>query len=328
MRIFSEYEEVPQLPPPVAVTIGNFDGVHRGHRALIDKARASVCADDGVVIVLTFSPHPVRILAPHAAPPLVTTVEDKRVLLQGAGVDGVLEQTFTKKFASLSPDNFVRQVLVGALAAKHVIVGYDFSFGARRAGRAADLVALGAQLGFEAHIVEAQRGADGEIASSSRVRACVSSGELERAAGILGRPFHLSGRVVHGAKRGRLIGFPTANLQAETELMPLGGVYSGWLDAEGSGSPTSPRPAVINVGVKPTFGGTTTTVEAHVIGAEGLDLYDRRAHVFFERRIRPEQRFDGIDALVAQIGRDRDTAATDLAGRTPPTSLLHAPEAR
>lgn len=317
MRLFSHHEEVNGVEGEVAVVIGNFDGVHRGHQALIRRARSLVGAD-GVVMVLTFSPHPVQILAPDKAPPLIASPHDKRRLLKGAGVDGVLEQTFTKNFASLSPETFARLVLVQGLRARHVVVGYDFCFGARRAGTTADLIAFGEALGFTAHIVEAQTAGD-EVASSSAIRAAVGSGEVEAAAEILGRPFHLDGTVMSGDRRGRTIGFPTANVEPVTALMPAGGVYAGWLDVRDRGGPW---PAVINVGTKPTFGGTKTTVEAHAIDVAELDAYGQEAHVYFERRLRSEQRFDGIEALVAQISRDRDAARADLAQRQAPPSLL------
>lgn len=275
-----------------------------------------------MVYVLTFSPHPVRILAPQAAPPLICNRHDKRRLLKGAGVDGVLEQTFTKKFAALSPNDFVERVLARSLRAKHVVVGYDFSFGARRAGRTTDLISLGEQHGFAAHVISAQQvedveGAEPFVASSSAIRAAVAGGRLEQACQIMGRPFHVPGTVVQGDQRGRLIGFPTANLGTEHELLPQGGVYAGWLDVDGT-----MHPAVINVGTKPTFDGEQLTIEAHAIDVEGLDLYGKAAHVYFERRLRAEQRFDGIDALVAQIGQDRDAARVDLQRRSPPDSLM------
>lgn len=314
MRIFGDYSRVDGLDGGSVVTIGNFDGVHRGHRALIDRVRA-FAVDAGLApVVLTFDPHPVRVLAPHLAPPLICEAADKEVLLEAAGVHTMLRQRFDRAFAASSPEAFVRTVLVEALHARRVVVGYDFTFGARRAGKTADLIAFGERFGFSVDVVSAQAFGDGLVASSSKVREFVLQGRMDGAALVLGRPYHVNGVVERGAQRGRTLGFPTANLAVHNELRPQTGVYAGWLDwGEG------PRPAVVNVGVNPTFvADGPLTVEAHVIGADGLALYGRRCRLFFEARLRAERKFDQIDALVAQIDADRDAAAALLAERSPP----------
>lgn len=307
---------------PTAVTIGNFDGVHRGHQALLARVCAWRDAHPGTrAAVLTFEPHPVRVLAPHLAPPLVCVRADKRALLARAGVDLVLEQTFDRAFAALTPEVFVAEVLAGALGAKLVVVGYDFTFGARRAGNVDTLSALGAAHGFDVEVVPPQAVGDGLVASSTKVREFVLDGRVDAAALVLGRPFHVSGTVVAGDRRGRQLGFPTANLRPENELQPRSGIYAGWLDwGEG------PRPAAVSVGQNPTFATAGLRVEAHVLdAAPGLDLYGRRCHLYFVERLRDERRFDNVDALVEQIGRDCDEARALLAKSPPPESLLTDP---
>jgi riboflavin kinase/FMN adenylyltransferase len=304
---------------PTAVTIGNFDGVHRGHQALLRRIAAWRDAHPGSrAAVLTFDPHPVRVIAPALAPPLVCVRADKRRLLEREGVDMILEQSFDRAFAALAPETFVADVVTGALGARLVVVGYDFTFGARRAGTVDTLRALGAVHGFEVDVVPPQVVGDGLVASSSKVREFVLEGRVDGAALVLGRPFHLSGTVVTGDRRGRQLGFPTANLRPENELLPRSGIYAGWLDWG-----ESPRPAAISVGLNPTFGAESLRVEAHVLDAPaGLDLYDRRCHLYFVARLRDEQRFDGVDALVDQIRRDCDSARAALGA--PPRSLLGA----
>ena len=314
MRVFGEYQGVEGLPDGSVVTIGNFDGVHRGHQALVRRvlhfAAQSACAP----AVLTFDPHPVRVLAPDLAPPLICEAVDKAHLLDRLGVHTMLSQRFDRDFAAQSPEAFVHAVLVDGLRARHVVVGYDFTFGARRAGTTALLSALGQELGFTVEVVEAQSVGDGLVASSSKVREFVLQGRMDGASLVLGRDYHVNGVVEHGAQRGRGLGFPTANLAVSNELLPQRGVYAGWLDwGEG------PAAAVINLGFNPTFSdGQQTTVEAHVIGASDLALYDRSCRLFFSARLRAEKKFDGVDALVTQIRRDTDAAAALLAQRAQP----------
>ena len=279
-------------------------------RRVLDFAARNGCAP----AVLTFDPHPVRVLAPALAPPLICEAADKVHLLERLGVHTLLNQRFDRAFAAQSPEAFVRAVLVQGLGARHVIVGYDFTFGARRAGTTDQLHALGKQLGFSVEVVTAQSVGDGLVASSSKVREFVMQGRMDGAALVLGRDYHVNGVVGRGAQRGRQLGFPTANLAVSNELLPQRGVYAGWLDwGEG------PAAAVINLGINPTFSDSEqTTVEAHVIGASDLALYDQACQLFFSARLRAERKFDGAEALVTQIRRDTDAAAACLADRDPP----------
>ncbi len=302
MQVFAHHLDAGVIRP-TAVTVGSFDGVHVGHRALLARL-LEVAGDELTPTVMTLDPHPLRVVAPERAPPLVCTREDQAALLSAAGVRAHLAQRFDADFASLSPERFVRDVLVGSLGARHVVVGHDFRFGARGAGDCATLLELGARLGFRVDEVDAVE-VDGAPASSTRIRAAIEAGEMESAARLLGRPFHLFGPVGAGAGRGAGIGFPTANIEATGELRPPHGVYAGWLDwGEG------PMRAVTNIGVTPTFGGRDApTVEAHVIDHPGLNLYGRRARLFLVSRLRPERRFESVDALRAQITADRDASA-------------------
>jgi len=308
MPRFVDYRSV-ERSGRTAVAIGNFDGVHIGHRALL--ARVVKRKPTLIPSVLTFSPHPVRVLAPQVDMPMVCTLADRMALLEAAGAELILAQRFDRQFASQSPQEFIDNVLVKSLGVGHLVVGYDFEFGRGRAGNQDTLRHAAEHYGFTVDVVKMQHAADELIASSSQIRARVRAGDLKTAGVILGRPFHLNGRVVRGAQRGRTIGFPTANLDPTGELLPALGVYSGWLDF-GEG----PAPAVINLGRKPTFvTDGATSLEVHVLGAKNLDLYDLDCRVFFDERLRDEMAFDSVDALRAQIQRDADNArikTTDL----------------
>ena len=299
MRLLSP-EPTTQSNPPSAVTIGNFDGVHLGHLALIERtlSRAEL-----LPTVLTFQPHPVRILAPEIAPPLISTLSDKRQLLANAGIQQILEQPFDRAFAGMSPHLFAQRILHDRLNAHHVIVGYNFTFGAHRAGSVDTLRTLGAQLGFSVEIVKPVS-VNGLIVSSSKVREFILSGQVADAQRILGRYFSVEGEVVVGQQRGRLLGFPTANIESTNELLPKIGVYAGWLAWDGV-----KHPAAINIGFNPTFEGLTQPrIEAHVIDETALSLYGRACRVFFHSRIRDEQKFDGVEALKQQIRLDSGEA--------------------
>lgn len=289
------------LPAP-AVTIGNFDGVHRGHRALVAETVARARAAGGEAVVLTFDPHPARVLAPERVPAWITSPEQKAELLSGLGIDVMAVLPFTSEVAALSPAAFARDVLAGALGARHVVVGADFRFGHRKAGDAAVLARLGATHGFAVSAVPPVL-EGGRPVSSSRVREALAEGDAAHAASLLGRPYFVDGTVVEGDRRGRTIGIPTANLETDGALLPARGVYAGRCRLpEGQA-----RLAVVNVGKRPTFGGRTVTVEAHLLDYSG-DLYGRRLRLSFAARLRDEQRFAGADALVEQIRRDVERA--------------------
>jgi riboflavin kinase/FMN adenylyltransferase len=289
------------LRAPV-VTIGNFDGVHRGHRALVALTLARARAAGGEAVALTFDPHPARVLAPGRVPPALTTPAQKAELLGELGLDVLATLPFTPEVAAMSPEAFVDVVLAGALGARQVIVGEEFRFGRGRSGDAATLVRLGRPRGFAAFAVPPVMDG-GRPVSSSRVREVLAEGDVAHAASLLARPHFVDGTVVEGDRRGRTIGVPTANLDPDAALLPARGVYAGRCRLPGGGDCL----AVVNVGERPTFGGGAVTVEAHLLDFSG-DLYGKRLRLTFAVRLRAEQRFGSAEELVAQIRRDVERA--------------------
>ncbi|HKE18087.1 MAG TPA: bifunctional riboflavin kinase/FAD synthetase [Kofleriaceae bacterium] len=310
MEVFRGHRSIGRRLRAPAVAIGNFDGVHRGHLALLERARERAAALGGESAALTFEPHPALVLAPQLAPRLITTSERKLELLAAAGVEVCVVEPFDRELAKLSPEQFARSVLSDAIGARSVVVGFDFTFGHRRAGTTALLGNLGESLGFEVDVVEAFT-VDGLVASSTRVRSFVTEGNMAGARLLLGRDFEVCGRVVRGAGRGRGLGIPTANIAPDTPLLPASGIYAVWLELlpEGPDGPArgavGPRlPGAASLGTNPTFHiGGELTLEVHVLDFDG-DLYDRRVRVAFVERLRDERRFPGADELLDQIRRD------------------------
>lgn len=283
---------------PSVVTIGNFDGVHRGHQVLLRRAVTLASELGARSVAVTFDPHPTAVLRPDAEPPRLQTLEDRIACLEEAGVDVVVVLPFTRELASWSPAVFVEEVLAGALEAVRVVVGTNFRFGHKAAGDVVTLLELGEEHGFAPEAVTLLE-LDGRRISSSAIREHLTDGDLAWVVRALGRPYLLHGEVVRGDGRGKGIGFPTANLDVDTGVaIPATGVYAGHAEVGGER-----YPAVTNVGLRPTFDGTVRTVEVHVLDLD-RDLYGQRIGFSFEHRIRAEERFDGVDALVAQIGRD------------------------
>jgi riboflavin kinase/FMN adenylyltransferase len=280
------------------VTVGNFDGVHRGHQALVATALDAARKTAGTAVVLTFDPHPSHVLSPHRAPDALLTVEQKAEILGGLGVDCLAVLPFTRTLADRSATEFAGDVLRRCLGAENVIVGATFRFGRHREGDASRLAALGRELGFAVEAV-APVLQDGVPISSTRIREALARGEIESANALLGRRYFVDGSVRHGDGRGRTIGFPTANLELVNETLPGGGVYACWVETQ----PSERWPAVVNIGRRPTFGGGDLLVEAHLLGFEG-DLYERRLRVLFQQKLRDERTFPDVAALRAQIETD------------------------
>jgi riboflavin kinase/FMN adenylyltransferase len=278
--------------PPHAVTIGVFDGVHIGHRLIIDQLR-----DSGLpTTVLTFDPHPAEVLAPGTNPRLITTIGEREKLLERAGVDtvGILDLAEVRYF---EPDRFVTEVLLGKLGVRRLVIGRDFHFGRNRSGDVKYLLEAGARLGFEVVVTDLVE-RDG-VVSSTRIRGLIEGGEVAAAASLLGSRYRLANRVVHGEKRGRDLGFPTANLEPpECKVIPGHGIYAAIAGLDGE-----THPAAVNVGVRPTFGGTRLLVEAYLLDFDG-DLYGRWLTLEFVDKLRAELEFENIDALVEQMGHD------------------------
>ncbi|MWV60645.1 bifunctional riboflavin kinase/FAD synthetase [Rathayibacter sp. VKM Ac-2754] len=293
---------------PSAVTIGKFDGVHSGHRAVIGTLHERARERGLAAVVVTFDRNPLSVIAPEKCPPALVGNEQKLELLAGTGVDATLLLTFDEAFRSLTAEEFVQQVLVDALEARIVLVGSDFRFGARGAGDVDRLRALGEVHGFTVELIDDVRPEHGRRVSSTWIRELLADGGIEHATRLLGHEPVVRGVVVHGAKRGRELGFPTANLSPESQgLIPADGVYAGRLTAEGR-----TYPAAISVGSNPTFVGVPPKqVEAFVLD-ETLDLYDLVVDVAFVSRIRGQVAYEGIEPLIRQMNDDVTRVRTVL----------------
>jgi riboflavin kinase/FMN adenylyltransferase len=295
---------------PSVVTIGVFDGVHRGHRVVVGRALEVADALTLPLVAVTFDPHPADVARPGMPPTRLSSVAQRAELLVGAGADGVWVIPFTTELSQLTPEEFVAQMLVAHLTPVAVVVGADFRFGHRASGDVTTLAELGKQYGFTVDAVQ-MVGRDGPQAwSSSAVRAMLAAGDVEGAAQVLTRPHRVEGEVVHGDHRGRDLGFPTANLDVDERVaVPADGVYAGWLVRAGG----QRLPAEFSVGTNPTFDGERRQVEAYVLGADDdLDLYGEHVGVDFVSRVRGMERFASVPDLVEQMGRDVDRVRTLL----------------
>ena len=283
------------------VVIGVFDGVHKGHQLLLNRAKE--IADGRSIVALTFDPHPTTVFAPDRAPTMLTTLSDRVELLKIHNADQVAVMKFNEKFAAMSPEDFVAKVLVGQLSAGTVVVGKNFTYGHKAAGNVDTLIEDGKKHNFTVDVQELK--ADSEPISSTRIRKLVTEGKVEEARELLSRPHRLDGVVIHGEKRGREIGYPTANLgKIEGQTIPADGVYAGWLTVG-----INFWPAAISIGTNPTFEGERgRQVEAYALDQEGLDLYDKNASIEFGWFLRATEKFDGLEALLAQMKRDCDKA--------------------
>lgn len=294
---------------PTVVAIGVFDGVHAGHRRLLERTKALAASLGAAPAVFTFVEHPRSVLRTDHAVPLLTPWPEKLARLSDMGLAHCFGAHFTPDLAALSPRDFVARLLVGELGAKAVVTGFNFAFGKDQAGTPETLRALGAELGFRVETVAPIATEDGAVVSSSRVRTLLATGAVAEANALLGAPYALVGPVVHGDKRGRTIGFPTANVEVPREkLLPAYGVYACWVVL-----PDGSRHAgVVNIGQRPTFDPPQLRIEAHLFDFEG-DLYGQTIAVELAFRLRGEQAFPGIDALVAQIRADCERARALLA---------------
>ena len=284
------------------VLIGVFDGVHDGHQLLLNRAKE--IADGRNIVALTFDPHPMQVLAPDRAPTLLTTLADRVELLKIHNADQVAVLKFNEKFAAMAPEDFVKDVLVSQLSASTIIVGKNFTYGHKAAGNVESLMKDGLKFNFTVDVQDLQSG-EGEVISSSRIRHLVTTGKVEEARALLSRPHRLDGVVVHGEKRGREIGYPTANLgNLDGQTIPADGVYAGWLTVG-----INYWPAAISIGTNPTFAGERARqVEAYALDQEGLDLYDKNASIEFGWRLRDTLKFDGLEPLLVQMKLDCDQA--------------------
>ncbi|HEX6196750.1 MAG TPA: bifunctional riboflavin kinase/FAD synthetase [Jiangellaceae bacterium] len=315
MSVWLSPSEVPEALGRTVVTVGVFDGVHRGHQAVIGRADEMARALRVPLVAVTFDPNPIAVLRPDAAPPALTTLPRRIELLTQAGVDYVLVLRFDKERAQQEAADFVDDVLVRSLSAQAVVVGTDFRFGHRAAGDVALLETLGRERDFTVVPVEPVGDEATGRWSSTRIRELVVAGDVAAAAVPLGRPFRVQGTVGRGSNRGKDMGYPTANLPVdEGDLVPADGVYAGWLFRLGKQHPKR-MPAAISVGTNPTFGGTQRTVEPHVLDRDDLDLYGAPVAIEFVERLRDQETFDSAEALAAQIGADVERTRAVLTGR-------------
>lgn len=311
MHRWTRLEDVPADLGATVATLGNFDGVHRGHRAVIETVTRTAHERGLAAVAVTFDPHPVAVLHPDRAPAAIASLDHRLDLLEELGLDGVVVIEFTPEYALLTPEDFVRETFVEGLRCEVVVVGEDTRFGLHNSGDIHTMRELGERFGFEV-VVQGTIGdhlTDGLRSwSSTALRRAVAEGNMRAAAEILARPHRVSGVVVHGHHRGRELGYPTANLAHDSEgLVPADGVYAGWLERPSLpvDHPDHRLPAAISVGTNPTFDDVLRrTVEAYVLDRTDLDLYGETVRVDFVQRLRGNERFDSIESLLEQMATD------------------------
>ena len=298
---FPDDPRPPWLVHPV-LALGNFDGLHRGHLKIIERVRRGAAEHGGTPMAMTFDPHPSRVVRPDKAPTLLMTKEQRLEALERAGIKAVAVVRFTTELSQWDPEMFVRTVLVEWLRVSEVWVGANFLFGHDRGGNFSTLRTLGQRYGFRADKIDPVRYKE-FVVSSTRVRRLVAEGRMDEAGALLGHQYYIDGVVVEGKRRGRELGFPTANLKTDNELLPPNGVYATTTTIDGI-----VHPSISNIGLRPTFGDTTKTmIEAYVMGFDG-DLYGRPVRLGFVQRLRDERKFEDVDALRAQMEADRRRA--------------------
>jgi len=311
MRIFRHYEEIPAAFRGGVIALGNFDGVHLGHRAVIGTALAHARKKGVPAAVMTFDPHPRRLFQPHLPPFALTPMRLKARHVEALGVDFLYLQHFDHEFAAKTAERFVEEVLVDGLGVSHVVVGADYVFGHKRGGNVALLREMAASHGFQVTDVPPVVDDGGRVYSSTRVRRALENGDPREAAAVLGRPWEIEGRVEHGDARGRTIGFPTANIRLGEFLRPACGVYAVRAGVD-QGTATDWLDGVANFGRRPTFDKQDEILEVHLFDFDG-DLYGKHLRVQMVDFIRPERKFEGLDALKAEIARDAAEARRRLA---------------
>ncbi len=298
MNIIYDLKELKEPLKNPVLTIGNFDGVHKGHLFIFDKVKDRAKAIGGQSAVMTFEPHPIRVVKPGNGPPLITPTKQKLDLISDAGIDVIFCIPFTRQFASISAEDFVQDILVQRLGIKEIVVGYDYTFGFKRQGNISLLQEMGEKLGFKVHVVDPIR-LDNALVSSTSIRELVQEGNLSEAKKLLGRDYQISGTVVKGKNRGgRLLGFPTANLKLIDELIPKGGVYAVTAIINGK-----TYYGVTNIGYNPTFGEEALSIETHLIDFSD-NILGETIRVNFIKRLRDEKTYGSVEELAHQIALD------------------------
>ena len=307
MQLFESLNLPRRFPNPV-LTIGNYDGVHVGHRTIIDIVTLKAREIAGTSMLMTFHPHPLQILRPDKELPSITPIQEKRRLIEETGIEVLLMVPFSEEFSQVSPESFVKEILIGKLGIKGLVVGYDFRFGRGGRGDIEGMRKYAASHGFFLEVVDAVT-IGGEKVGSNRIRKLLQLGEVEHANLLLGRPYMISGEVVQGKGRGRTFGFPTINLKTDFNLIPPNGIYISQVEYQGK-----KLPSVTNIGHSPTFGVQERTIETFILDYDG-DLYGQATRLFLHRKIREEVRFNDVSDLRAQIERDVAAAREYFAGR-------------
>jgi riboflavin kinase / FMN adenylyltransferase len=306
MQVLKGTEEVPPEFKGAFITIGNFDGVHLGHRHIFQRLINEADSAGRKSMLVTFVPHPKMILHPERRPfYLLTTYEEKIQLLEDLGLDAVILIPFTMAYAETTAESFVLDFLWGNLRVGKVFIGHDYTFGKNKGGNKDALAALGEKLGFDVAVINAFS-VDGTVISSTKIRMAILGGDVKTAAMLLGRPYNVSGVVVEGKRRGAALGFPTANIKPHKELLPKRGVYAAIVNLSGKR-----YKGVLNIGVNPTFGENTLSLEVHVMDFNG-DIYGKTLEVLFIDRIREERAFSGPEQLASQIRQDLEQAKAIL----------------
>lgn len=306
MRIIRGIKNYSEKFPNPVLTLGNFDGVHLGHQAIFRKVVDRSKEIGGTAIAFTFEPHPLKVLAPERSPLLLNTFHGKMRLIETSGIHVAICADFTRQFAAQDPEDFAKRVLVEKIGVREVYVGYDYAFGKGREGSIESLREMGQRFGFTVGAVEAVQ-VNGTVVSSSLVRDLISSGRVDETHPYLGRFYSIEGNVIHGESRGHSLGFPTANIQTANELLPAYGVYA--VRALAAGRHID---GVASIGVRPTFGAGPVSIEVFLFGYEG-NLYGKHLEVAFIKRLRGEQKFPDVDALVGQMHKDVEQAKEILA---------------
>jgi len=325
MKIFLDLDKyVGNVPSPV-IPLGNFDGIHMGHQEIFRVLRREAADCGGTTIVVTFHPHPLKVLCPERSPRLITSFTEKIELIRSCGIDILVCVAFTREFAKWEPDRFVDEILAKKLAVSKVLVGEDFRFGKDRKGDLIYLKKAGIRHGFSVRRIKPVK-ITGREASSTRIRYCIQKGLIRESSALLGRPYQISGVVQHGDQRGRELGFPTANIQSEAELLPPNGAYAVWVTL---GNRTIP--GIANLGVRPTFSGDRLCIEVHLFDFNE-DIYTETLKIHFVEWLREERAFPGVRELVQQIKndagkarevlRDSQILSQTLAEKNPPSRFL------
>ena len=306
MLLITDLKQIKETFKNSIITLGNFDGLHLGHQELIRMVTTRAKETGAAGMVVTFRPHPLKILAPEKCPPLISIYEEKIEFFEKLGIDILVKIPFTREFSLMPPHDFVKNILCDLLGAKEIFVGYNYRFGKGREGNIQKLREFGKEFGFTVREIE-QISLNGEVLSSTRIRQLLIEGEVEYASRLLGRPYAITGVVVKGDGRGKLLGFPTANIASKHMIVPSDGVYAVRIFAR-----DKYYDGVVNIGMRPTFNKYETTIEVHIFNFNE-DLYGEEISLFFIKRIRDEKKFANVEELISQIRKDIKIARSALA---------------